>query len=421
MYLNTEQQSALELMKSGRNVFLRGDAGTGKTVVINRFVDSDPDRIVSLAPTGLAASNLKHGGMTIHRFLGALSQDWIQDPEKVREYLRSLRSLIIEEISMVRSDLFSRLDHDLRFYTGRDQPFGSIPLVVVGDFYQLPPVVKSKPEKEFLERNMNGIFAFNAPAWKSAEFRNAELKTPHRQTDQEFLNLLRAVRTGAVGLEKQLQRLNSKVRRQPPPLSRSLCCYRKQADSINQAHVERLLTPGEVYIGKHGGYYPEQERPAPMRLKVKAGMRALLTANDPEGRYVNGDVGEVLTCWKDSIWIRLLRGPKIAVYRHTWFNYDYHIVTQPDGSSKLDSCIVGCFTQFPVLPAYAMTIHKAQGQTLDQVHLELGTRPCFASGQLYTALSRVHSLEELTISRPLQVADVVVDEQVQRFYERLGD
>lgn len=158
-----------------------------------------------------------------------------------------------------------------------------------------------------------------------------------------------------------------------------------------------------------------------MRLKVKAGMRALLTANDPEGRYVNGDVGEVLTCWKDSIWIRLLRGPKIAVYRHTWFNYDYHIVTQPDGSSKLDSCIVGCFTQFPVLPAYAMTIHKAQGQTLDQVHLELGTRPCFASGQLYTALSRVHSLEELTISRPLQVADVVVDEQVQRFYERLGD
>lgn len=421
MYLNTEQQSALELMKSGRNVFLRGDAGTGKTVVINRFVDSDPDRIVSLAPTGLAASNLKHGGMTIHRFLGALSQDWTQDPEKVREYLRSLRSLIIEEISMVRSDLFSRLDHDLRFYTGRDQPFGSIPLVVVGDFYQLPPVVKSKPEKEFLERNMNGIFAFNAPAWKSAEFRNAELKTPHRQTDQEFLNLLRAVRTGAVGLEKQLQRLNSKVRRQPPPLSRSLCCYRKQADSINQAHVERLLTPGEVYIGKHGGYYPEQERPAPMRLKVKAGMRALLTANDPEGRYVNGDVGEVLTCWKDSIWIRLLRGPKIAVYRHTWFNYDYHIVTQPDGSSKLDSCIVGCFTQFPVLPAYAMTIHKAQGQTLDQVHLELGTRPCFASGQLYTALSRVHSLEELTISRPLQVADVVVDEQVQRFYERLGD
>lgn len=419
MYLNTEQQSALELMKSGRNVFLRGDAGTGKTVVINRFVDSDPDRIVSLAPTGLAASNLKHGGMTIHRFLGALSQDWTQDPEKVREYLRSLRSLIIEEISMVRSDLFSRLDHDLRIYTGRDQPFGGIPLIVVGDFYQLPPVVKSEAEQEFLEKNMNGIFAFDALVWKSAEFQNAELKTPHRQTDQEFLNLLRAVRTGAVGLEKQLQRLNSKVRRQPPPLSRSLCCYRKQADSINQAHVERLLTPGEVYIGKHGGYYPEQERPAPMRLKVKAGMRALLTANDPEGRYVNGDVGEVLTCWKDSIWIRLLRGPKIAVYRHTWFNYDYHIVTQPDGSSKLDSRIVGCFTQFPVLPAYAMTIHKAQGQTLDQVHLELGTRPCFASGQLYTALSRVRNLEDLTLNRPLQVADVVVDEQVRRFYERL--
>ena len=359
--------------------------------------------------------------MTIHRFLGALSQDWTQDPEKVREYLRSLRSLIIEEISMVRSDLFCRLDHDLRFYTGRDKPFGGIPLTVVGDFYQLPPVVKSEAEQEFLEKNMNGIFAFHAPAWKSAEFQNAELKTPHRQTDQEFLNLLRTVRTGADGLEEQLRRLDSRIQRQSPPLSRSLCCYRRQADWINYLHVERLLTPGEFYIGKHGGYYPEQERPAPMRLQVKAGMRAPLTANDPEGSYINGDIGEVLACGKNTIWIQLLRGPGIAVYRHTWFNYDYHIVTQPDGSSKLDSRIVGCFTQFPVLPAYAMTIHKAQGQTLDQVHLELGARTCFASGQLYTALSRVHSLEDLTLSRPLQVADVVVDEQVQRFYKRLGD
>ena len=421
MELNEEQLRALELMKSGRNVFLRGDAGTGKTIVINRFIDSDPDHIVSLAPTGLAASNLKYGGMTVHRFLGALSKDWVQDPERVREYLRSLRSLIIEEISMVRSDLFSRLDHDLRFYIGRDKPFGGIPLAVVGDFYQLPPVVKSEAEQEFLEKNMNGIFAFHALAWKSAEFQNAELKTPHRQTDQKFLNLLRTVRTGADGLEEQLRRLNSQVRRQPPLLSRSLCCYRRQADWINYLHVERLLTPGKVYIGKHGGYYPEQERPAPMRLQVKAGMRALLTANDPEGSYINGDIGEVLACGKNTIWIQLLRGPGIAVYRHTWFNCDYHIVTQPDGSSKLDSRIVGCFTQFPVLPAYAMTIHKAQGQTLDQVHLELGARTCFASGQLYTALSRVRSLEDLTLNRPLQVADVVVDEQVQRFYERLGD
>lgn len=419
MELNAEQRQALELMKSGQNVFLRGDAGTGKTVVINRFIDSDPDRIVSLAPTGLAASNLKHGGMTIHRFLGALSQDWLQNPEKVREYLHSLRSLIIEEISMVRSDLFCRLDHDLRFYTGRDQPFGGIPLVVVGDFYQLPPVVKSKPEQEFLERNMNGIFAFNAPAWKSAEFRNAELKTPHRQTDQEFLNLLRTVRTGADGLEELLRRLDSQVRRQPPPLSRSLCCYRKQADRINYLHVERLLTPGSHYTGKCSGCYPESEWPAPVHLNVKSGMLALLTANDPEGRYANGDIGEVLACWNNSIRIQLMRGPEIAVYRHTWYNYDYRIVIQPDGSLKLDSHIIGYFTQFPVLPAYAMTIHKAQGQTLNQVHLELGTRPCFASGQLYTALSRVRNLEDLTLNRPLQVADVVVDRQVRRFYERL--
>ena len=421
MELNEEQQNALELMKSGQNVFLRGDAGTGKTVVINRFIDSDPDRIVSLAPTGLAASNLKHGGMTIHRFLGTLSQDWAQAPEKVREYLRSLRSLMIEEISMVRSDLFSRLDQDLRIYTGRNQPFGGIPLIVVGDFYQLPPVAKSKPEQEFLKKNMNGIFAFNAPAWKSAEFQNAELKIPHRQTDQEFLRLLRTVRSGSDELEEQLRQLDSRVRQEPPPLSRFLCCCRQQANDINTAHVDRLLTPGGHYTGKCSGCYPESEWPAPVQLKVKAGMLALLTANDPEGSYVNGDIGEVLVCWDNSIWIQLLRGPGIAVYRHTWFNYDFHIVAQPDGSSKLESHVIGRFTQFPVLPAYAMPIHKAQGQTLDQVHLELGKQPCFASGKLYTALSRVRNLEDLTLDRPLEVADVIVDEQVKRFYETLGN
>ena len=421
MELNTEQQHALELMKSGQNVFLRGDAGTGKTVVINRFIESDPDHIVSLAPTGLAANNLKHGGMTVHRFLGALSRDWIQNQAKVREFLRSLRSLIIEEISMVRSDLFSQLDHDLRTYTGRDQPFGEIPLIVVGDFYQLPPVVKSEAEQEFLKKSMGGIFAFNTPVWGLAKFQNIELKTPHRQTNQDFLTLLRTVRSGAAGLEEQLRRLDSQVQRQPPPLSRSLCCYRQRADLINQAHVERLLTPEEIYTGTYSGYFPASEWPAPIRLKVKSEMRVLLTANDPQGAYVNGDIGEVLVCGKKFIWIQLLCGRWIDVTRHEWANYDYHIVTQPDGSSKLDSRIVGHFTQFPVLPAYAMTIHKAQGQTLDQVHLELGTRPCFASGQLYTALSRVRNLEDLTLNRPLQVADVVVDEQVRRFYERLED
>lgn len=418
MELNAEQQQALELMKSGQNVFLRGDAGTGKTAVLNHFIDCDPSRIVSLAPTGLAARNLKNGGMTIHRFLNTLERGFASSRQTVKQYLEAIRCLVIEEISMVRSDLFVRLDGTLRFYTGKDCPFGGIQLVVVGDFYQLPPVVETKERRDLLEQNFGGVFAFEATAWKEAELHNVELRTCHRQTDHEFLDLLRAVRTHADGLDIQLRRLTPYVKRRAPSGSRYLCCYRPDADRLNHCFVERLPTPERIFTGIRKGDYPKSEWPAPMHLKLKSGMRALITANDPDGAYANGDIGEIVI-WNDkAVWVDLQRGTRIAVRRHTWFNNDYQL-TEQDGVLQLIPVPIGKFVQFPIVPAYAMTIHKAQGQTLDRVHLELGTHPCFASGQLYTALSRVRSLDSLSFSRPLCPADVIVDNRVQRFYGRL--
>lgn len=295
MELNAEQKEALALMLSGKNVFLRGDAGTGKTEVINAFIETNPEGIVRLAPTGLAARNLKSGGMTIHRFLKMLERNQQVSPERTRSYLEGVSHLIIEEISMVRSDLFERLDHVLRFCLKRKAPFGGIPVVVVGDFYQLPPVVKTPKEYEFLIKHLHGIFAFDASVWAKADFLNVELKTSHRQTDGEFLMLLRSVRLGTEELDALLPRLNSRVKKLfPPPEARHLCCYRSRAEYINQCFVERVFSPEHFFIGKSDGNYPEEDWPVPISLRVKMGMFVLLTANEAHGDYVNGDLGIVI-------------------------------------------------------------------------------------------------------------------------------
>lgn len=419
MELNAEQKDALALMLSGKNVFLRGDAGTGKTEVINAFIETNPEGIVRLAPTGLAARNLKSGGMTIHRFLKMLERNQQVSPERTRSYLKGISHLIIEEISMVRSDLLARLDRVLQFCLKRKAPFGGIPIVVVGDFYQLPPVVKTQKEYEFLIKHLHGIFAFNAPVWAKADFLNVELKTSHRQADGEFLGLLRAVRLNSEGLETLLPQLNSRVKLLPQPDARHLCCHRYRAEYVNRYFAERLLSHEQIFIGKRDGNYPEEEWPAPISLKLKTEMFVLVTANDPEGYYVNGDLGVIVGLEPDCVCVRLLRGPCVMVERNTWFNYEYTIGLDPLGGPCLNPRIIGSFTQIPVLPAYAMTVHKAQGQTLERVHLNLDIYPCFAPGQLYTALSRVRSLEDLSLNRPILRGDVKVNERVRRFYEQL--
>lgn len=420
MELNAEQKEALALMLSGKNVFLRGDAGTGKTEVINAFIETDPEGIVRLAPTGLAARNLKSGWMTIHRFLKMLERNQQVSPERTRSYLEGVSHLIIEEISMVRSDLLAQLDRVLQFCLKRKAPFGGIPIVVVGDFYQLPPVVKTQKEYEFLIKNLYGIFAFDAPVWSKADFLNVELKTSHPQTDGEFLRLLRSVRLGTEDLDTLLPWLNSRVKKLfPHPEARHLCCYRSRAEYINQCFMERVLSPEHFFTGKCDGNYPEEDWPVPISLRVKMGMFVLLTANEAHGDYVNGDLGIVIAWEPDYICVNLLRGPCVMVARNTWLNYEYSIGITPSGDPRLNTRIIGSFTQFPILPAYAMTIHKAQGQTLDHVHLDLPPRPCFASGQLYTALSRVRKLEDLSLSRPIRRSDINVSEHVRCFYERI--
>ena len=373
----------------------------------------------SIGSDRLAARNLKSGGMTIHRFLKMLERNQQVSPERTRSYLEGVSHLIIEEISMVRSDLLARLDRVLQFCLKRKAPFGGIPIVVVGDFYQLPPVVKTQKEYEFLIKHLYGIFAFNAPVWSKADFLNVELKTSHRQTDGDFLRLLRSVRLGTEELDALLPWLNSRVKLFPHSEARYLCCYRSRAEHINQCFVESVLSPEHFFTGKCDGNYPEEDWPVPISLRVKMGMFVLLTANEAHGDYVNGDLGIVIAWELDYICVNLLRGPLVMVARNTWLNYEYSIGITPSGDPRLNARIIGSFTQFPILPAYAMTIHKAQGQTLDRVHLDLPPRPCFASGQLYTALSRVRKLEDLSLSRPIRRSDVNVSEHVRCFYERI--
>ena len=413
--LNSEQRAAVNLMDAGENVFLYGDAGTGKTVVINSFVEKHPGRVICLAPTGLAAQNLKHGGMTIHRFINKLDcsrEEMSRLPEKTK-------AIVIDEISMVRSDLLSDLDQGLRNVGDRRRPFGGIPVVAVGDFYQLPPVVESLDVEQYLQRKFGGVFAFETAAWKEADFNGLRLQTMHRQTAPEFLALLRAVRDCSPDLRRQFQEIDFRLCRQPSPQARRLCCSRAIAANVNQTMVKKLSTPGKAFYGSCSGIFPKRDWPTENELIVKYDMFVLILANDPEGKYANGDTGLIAGIDDSGVCVQLQRGGQVWLKRHEWQNYDYKL-NEENGECRLVQTVIGSYWQLPIAPAYAMTIHKSQGQTLEQLHLTLGHRPCFAHGQLYTALSRARSLDGITSSRSLELADVIVDERVSKFYERIS-
>ncbi len=403
-------------MEAGENIFLHGEAGTGKTAVINEFIGLNREQVISLAPTGMAARNLQYGGMTLHRFL----QLFERAGDEMDRLLAIAKTIVIEEISMVRSDLLDALDQQLRRVAVYRRPFGGLQVVAVGDFYQLPPVVKTREEECFLQRNHGGIFAFETAAWKAAGFKSVCLKTIHRQNDPEFLALLRAIRNCPADLRQQLRRYDTRLHRDPSPQARRLCCSRVVTAHINRRILKELCTPRQTFLGVCKGLYPQREWPTELMLELKFDMFVLILANDPGGGYVNGDLGWITNMDERVVCVELQRGGQVWIGRHKWDNYEYELEENEDGENRLIQRTVGYFEQLPIAPAYAMTIHKSQGQTLDQVHLVLGKRSCFAHGQLYTALSRARSLDSISVSRPLEFADIIVDERVTRFYKSIS-
>ena len=442
--LTSEQKKALDLMLSGKNVFLTGKAGTGKSTVLDKFQERCYHECVFLAPTGIAAININ--GSTIHSFFqlkpGLLTPDSIEciESRKHIAMIRSVRTIVIDEISMVRSDLFVAIDMRLQEITGCNKPFGGKQIILVGDFLQLPPVVKEKTEADYLDRELGGHYAFQTALWQQADLQCVCLQTVHRQgNDALFMEILNHLRYGELeirdipleGLKKPVNVIEALTRLcvEAAPLDHPpiyLCTTNRTANALNQMHQSRLKGEVHVFRAVIWGRFPEGDQPTPETLALKVGARVMTLTNkrsaDGEIEYVNGEIG-VIEAMDDGenavVHVRLDRGPTVSIQRTKWSKYEYESEFDANtGKPIVRQREVGTFVQIPLKLAYAVTIHKSQGLTLDCVEVKLGDG-CFASGQLYTALSRCRNIDNLRIDRAICPADANLDQAVVDFYREV--
>jgi len=419
--LTPEARAALSLLEhSHEPVFLTGRAGTGKSTLLQYFRANTEKKMVVLAPTGVAAVNVR--GQTVHSFFG-FGPDITVDKVRRRrgksaDLFQKLEAIVIDEISMVRADLLDCIDAFLRLNGPKPrQPFGGIQMIFVGDLYQLPPVVPPDDEEVFNSFYKSPYF-FDARAFALQSLQVVELTRVWRQHDRGFVSILDAIRTASIR-DAELAFLNRRclVRGQPKhrPGVVHLVPTNFQADRINHAHLNSL--PGDVttFTGVLEGDFSRRSLPTSLALPLKPGSQIMMLANDYNDRFVNGDMGVIEDIDEDepeeAIVVRLTNGYRGKITPYTWeairFSYD----------SERDRIIaetLGSFTQYPVRLAWALTIHKAQGQTFDRVVVDFG-RGTFAHGQAYVALSRCRGLEGLTLRTPLQRQHLIIDPRIRDF------
>lgn len=403
-------------------VMVVGRAGTGKSHFIRSLVEADPDFPQAvLAPTGLAAMNI--GGQTVHSFFGFPPRPLIGNAEKPNWFFtrnaRALRRLIVDEVSMLRADVLDAMNSHLQIARKSSRPFGGVQMLLVGDFYQLPPVVRGDEGGLLEEAGYASPYAFSAHALRDAPLTAVELTEVHRQTDRDFIALLSAIREQR-GVDDAVTILNTVcLDRALPKRPVLLCATNAVADRYNSQGLAALTGAAARYTGGFEGEAPKAQSdrfPAPMELVLKRGARVIFTQNDSEGRWVNGSLGTVRELDETIIAVALDSGDDVDVERATWPQARWSWNAK---ENRMEVKEEFKYVQFPLAPAWALTIHKAQGMTLDSVEIDLG-RGAFAPGQTYVALSRSRSMETLRLTWPLSARDVQVDPAIADGLARLG-
>ena len=416
--LSEEFESIVEQIENTKDHFyITGKAGSGKSTLLAYFRSVTQKNTAVLAPTGVAAIRVK--GQTIHSFFG-FPPKVIQTRhiKKVRqiELLQNLETLIIDEISMVRADVFDAIDYSLRVHRKKlTQPFGGVQVIVFGDLFQLPPVV-NMDESSLLERIYpNGQFFFHSNIFQDAQFKTLELQSIYRQTDDHFIYLLNAVRDGSI-TNSQIDNLNDSLVEnfEMDEGKIILTTTNARASGINQNYLKQLSSEEFSYRAQATGQFYKELFPTDEVLKLKKGAQVIMIKNDPEKRWVNGSIGTIHDIAEKKIKVKI--NHKIyEVKKEKWDRIQY---SYDDDQQEVLEYVTGSFKQYPMRLAWAITIHKSQGQTFEKVIIDM-SQGSFAPGQLYVALSRCISLEGIELLRPLKKSDVIVNKQLIGFQDRL--
>lgn len=424
-----EFEDALQKMRNGKAfVFITGKAGTGKSTLLKYFADQNNKRIPILAPTGVAALNV--GGETIHRFfkippaVDLETARWEAESRKKPEIYRKINTIVIDEISMVRADLFDAMDLFLQIIRQDKRPFGGVRIIGIGDLYQLPPVVASSEKNDFLQKYETPYF-FSSTAYKNLQVMNeidfAELTKIYRQTEMDFIDLLNAIRSCSA-TNDQLKNLNSRILKSDPPEDAiRLTTTNEVADRINQLKMAEIDAEPVVFEGVIEGKFKEKETPTEVHLVLKVGARVMCVANDMQGRYVNGSLGWVVDIadseeGEPSVTVQL--DERVEPVKIDVFQWKIHRSKYDKKLGELRQEEIGSFKQIPLRLAWAVTIHKSQGKTFQKLVLDLG-RGAFASGQVYVALSRARELRGLYLLQPVTASHLFQNSEVGNFFENI--
>ena len=422
--LNPEFLKALALMEeTRRHVFVTGRAGTGKSTLLTHFRRNTRKNVVVLAPTGVAAVNV--GGQTIHSFFGfkpdvtpaAIRRKGKDDHKNL---YKRLTTIVIDEASMVRADLLDCVDRFLRL-NGPDGmlPFGGVQMILIGDLYQLPPVVKSD-QKAIFRGHYETPYFFSARVMEHLDMVLVELEKVYRQTDDEFLRLLNAIRN-RTATDEDIAAINRRCdpdfRSPPKDYYIHLTSTNALADGINEARLGQLKGKTWIAQGVIEGDFGAEYLPTAVDLRLKQGAQIMLLNNDASGRWINGTIARVTGFVADDegnglIAADLETGESVTIAPYRWEIYRFFLK-----EGELASEITGAFTQYPVRLAFAVTIHKSQGKTFEKAIIDIG-RGAFVHGQMYVALSRCRTLEGIVLRQPLKKSHLLLDWQVVKFLTR---